>query len=312
MRVHPLPTTPAVAARRELLLALHLAADSNAARATIRAWVDNLTGEWGALRDRLAATSPDRIDDAIVWQVCRIAGPTLWRSTDVDNADADRLMDARAAIVLGDLHRVAHETGLTLAETTAWADSTEPSPAAWLLRQAGLDGRTEYVQVARWAVRMAGSARRRAALTRSRTIGDIDGTALERLDELRPCDLCESVVGTLEAASRRQVRELWDGPDELDTPRPVDKRLPPGCRRLTRFLELHQEGAEMRHCIGTDTSYAEGVQARRHDVVAIDLDGDRATALVARGRVLACHARSNAAPSARAAAAAEQCAGVLA
>lgn len=282
-----------------LLMQLHLTASVHDARSAVRQWVDSLDGEWGAVRDRETAPLDrrDAIDDAIVWRVLKIAGPTLLRPTDTGHVDEYALVDARASIVLGELGALACAVGLTQRDAQAWAESSTPSPAAWLLHREGLSGTTDSVCVARWALAMSESPARRSALTAHRTIGGVEGSALDRLDELRMSDLCSSVVGTLEAASRRQVRELWDGPDELAKPAEWEERLPGGCSRLRSFNGLHAEGAELRHCVGTDRSYAEGIVNGQHEMISISAGSDRGTAQVARGRVVQCRGPLNAEPS---------------
>lgn len=279
--------------KRQLLHDLHLAVGGQAAREVIRRHVDGMT-DVPPDRSRAPADRRDEIDDAIVMLRYDIAGPALTRGV----ADcAYELLRARAQVVLGDIDDLAAETGLTRSECVAWADSQESRPAVWLLRSAGLDGITDIVSVARWAIRMSASVKRREAIHQRRTIGGIEGSVIGRLDELRPCDLSGSVIDTLEAAHRRVLAETWGDDDELAEEAPWERHLPQNVARLRTFSELHAEGAAMRNCVGTDLSYARGVQAREWDIFSIRDGMDSATLLVRDRRVDQCYGPRNSQPS---------------
>jgi hypothetical protein len=297
--------------RRDLLMALHMAVGGVDARAVVRAWVDGLTGEWGALRDRTRASTDrrDAIDDAIAWTACYIAGPTLVRATDSGEETDRELITARALIVLGRIQDAADNAGLTIAETVAWSESAEASPPKWLLARHGLAGCvTESVAVARWAIDQ--QARDPDALRKPRSFGGVDGSALARLAELKPCDLQPSVVDTLEVSTRRMIRDRWDGPDELAKPAPWESRLPDGCERVRHFARLFGEGSALRHCVGLDPQYARGIMQREHEIISLLVDGERYTAQVRRGGVVECRGRANAIAPARVMDLAAKCAKV--
>lgn len=284
----------------DLLARLHLSASEAECRTHVRAFVDALEApRWSALRDRRRSGNPDTIDDAILWRVARIAGPTLHTDNDEQADGFDEIVEARAAVALGDIRASAAAAGLSPGEFFAWSRSTRAvTPAMWLLGEHGLAGTTEYVTVARWAVKANADPRRREALHADRDVGGVGGSVLQRLDELRTCDLSRSVLTTLENACRRIVSESWDGPDELAKPAKWEAELPDGCTRIRTFTDLHAEGTALRHCVGTDLSYAEGIVSRRHEIISIRMnDGTRATAQVAGGKVVQCSGHGNSRPS---------------
>lgn len=287
----------------DILLRLHLLGGGDAGRAVIREAIDSLeVPHWRALIDRAQARndeSRERIEDAISWTLWDIAGPTLSGDLDWCDPDIAELIDARAAIALGNLREHARARGVPASMLTAWSETTMPSLARWILNDAGLSVTTEHVPVALWIARAARDPARAEALTTVRHVGGVGGSLLDRIDEIQPCDLiCDSVVGVLEATSRRLVREVWDGPEELAERAAWEDRLPEGVTRLRFFTELHAEGAELRHCVGLDASYAEGVAEGSHEIFSLRLGDARATAQISRdGKLVQCRGPSNSEPS---------------
>ncbi len=149
--------------------------------------------------------------------------------------------------------------------------------------------RTSHISVARWLERiLETSPQRKDALFRSREskFGEehIEGNALQRLDELSPDDLCESVNETFARSVTRMAREEWGGPDELIRPPTWESELPSGVKLLRHSVELYMEGREMHHCAGT---YCESVYNGENFLFSICHEGKRATALTdTSGRII--------------------------
>lgn len=218
--------------------------------------------------------------------------------------------DVCAAIQLG-ARPVELAPQLTKKEAALWAYQTEhKSPADWLwahLCEMYPDlakSHSRHVEVMRWAARMMSSKTKKAAMYKPRVMfgedlengddyeedGYEDGretqnaaSVLQRLDEIRPNDLSESPSETLQKAINRQMKEKWDGPDEL---RPWEEwmdRLPKGCRVLRTWPELFKEGLQMRHCVA---SYAEKIHDKTSVIVSIVVQGGRSTAEYRNGRLV--------------------------
>jgi hypothetical protein len=122
----------------------------------------------------------------------------------------------------------------------------------------------------------------------------ISGSVLDRLDEIRPCDLCSSPVDTLENAANRAFEEMWSGPDELLPEQPWEEELPEGVEHIRSFRRLFIEGQEMRHCVA---SYADQIVQKRCNIFSIQTkDGGRSTVSVVNGRVSQHKAQCNKQP----------------
>lgn len=264
--------------------------------------------EGARLRDLLASSSPilsayararpdarDSIDDALVFRVHRIAGPTLAGYPSPDVA-AQYVLGASLASLAPALRRV---------EAAAWIRQSEhEDPSEWLAAQVARRHGVELpttlpVDVTRWLDAALADPARRAALERSRTarMGEVvvEGRLLERVDELRPVDLARSVADTFAAAAQRLAKAAWDGPDELMPAEPWHGRLPAGVSVLRTATDLWIEGAECRHCVGV---YAERVYRRECMIVRVIADdGSRSTVEVVAGRVTQHRGPGNAEPS---------------
>ena len=157
---------------------------------------------------------------------------------------------------------------------------------------------TTHVEVAQWLFRQLGSRRREGLLTTRTEHHDgyvIEGRLIDRIDELEPCDLCTSVLGTFEAAVARMALQQWSGPDELIPEEPWMTRLPHGITILRYASALVREGSEQHHCVA---QYIPRVARRECIIVSVRASDDtRSTAEIVGGRVVQHRARANAAPS---------------
>jgi len=140
------------------------------------------------------------------------------------------------------------------------------------------------VVVMKWLRRMLDSPRRRKALTQNRVTffgeQETEGSILARLDELVEEDLRDSVSGTLVASVERQVRERWDGPNELIPAPKWEEKLPEGVTLLRHATQLFIEGSEMRHCAA---NYCKDVAAKACYMFSIKVGTkDRATLQTSR------------------------------
>lgn len=263
--------------------------------ARLRAGIDPasaLARDW----ERASPERRDALDDALIFRAHRIAGPTLagYPSPAVG-----------AAYTLGaGLAELAPE--LTRREASEWLRQTaHEQPSAWLAAQVATRhgvtlAATTHVAVSRWLDGALADPARRAALERTRTARmgevEVEGRLLDRVDELTPADLAESVTDTFAAAVQRIARERWDGPDELIAHEPWHDRLPAGVTVLRTATELWVEGAECRHCVG---AYAGRVHARECVIArVIAEDGTRSTVEVVAGQVVQHRGPANREPSA--------------
>jgi len=220
------------------------------------------------------AAPPDRRADvaaAVEYLTHRVVGPSL---------EGYASPEVAALIVLGiPPHEQAPE--LTRAEAHTWAHQTQHAdPVQWLLRTVTDRGTTDSIEVVRWLQGVLADPARRTAASRVDPVwGDeTGGTLVDRLDELRPCDLVDGVRETLTRAVARQTRELWDGPDELRPREPWMDQIP-DCTVLTTFSALFDEGRRMRHCIA---NYAADVASGRSVILSIL---GRSTAEYRRGQL---------------------------
>ena len=183
---------------------------------------------------------------------------------------------------------------LTRKEAAAWAYQTKyETPEEWLWAQIVEEypklsqSHTSNIEVMRWCQRMLASDSRREAMFANRVVfGEVEADAssiAQRLDEIAPQDLTDSPAETLQNAVNRNMREMWDGPDELLPHEPWMDRLPKGCRVIRTWPELFREGSEMRHCVA---QYAESVADRSSVIVSIVTEHGRSTAEFKRGRLV--------------------------
>lgn len=200
---------------------------------------------------------------------------------------------------------------LTRKEAAAWAYQDEHKyPEQWLwhqLRQQYPElnqSHTGYIEVMRWAARMLSSKTKSAAMKKPRAVfGEGEGEAegdkacvLQRLDELKPQDLTNSPSETMQNAVNRQMREQWDGPDELRPNEPWMDRLPSGCRVLRTWPDLFLEGLQMRHCVA---NYARSVAEKQSVIISINIAGARSTAEFQQGRLVQHQSFARGTPSPR-------------
>ena len=227
--------------------------------------------------DEAGETGRARIAEALYFLRHGIAGPRVRGPT----------AEIGAKVILGrrpsDLFPL-----LTAAEANRFcAQEDHATPEAWLwasLRDryaelAELDVRIDRMEVLLWLQRIMTSDARRKALRRDRRqfMGEqeIAGTALERLDELMPQDLRDSVEDTLVAALERQIKDMWSGPDRLVEAPEWEGDLPDNVRLITTATGLFVEGSEMRHCAATYCERVHSGECLMWSVVGED--GERAT-----------------------------------
>lgn len=193
--------------------------------------------------------------------------------------------------------------GLTRKEAALWAYQTKhKTPQSWLwenvceqfpqLRKSN----TQHIEVMRWACRMLSSKNKREAMERKRAVFGEDGngerdegqprdlaSVLQRLDEIQPKDLTNSPGETLQRAVNRQMRNQWDGPDELREFEDWMDTLPPGCKVLRMWPDLFRESLEMRHCV---SSYADKIARRGCVIISITAKDGRSTAEYVDGKLV--------------------------
>ncbi len=236
----------------------------------------------------------ERLRQAKIGLITGVYGPALpWPAPTPEVA---------AKIVLGAKPRDL-APGLTRAEAHQWATQDNiADPIAWLWAHVA----SEYEEVAnvsaptdmavvRWAAKILGDPnRRKSAMRRDVAImgDDTEGSVWDRLDEVTPTDLHSSPWETIAAASARQAREMWDGPDELAPP--LDVVLPEGAENINTFSRLFREGAEMRHCVA---SYASRVASGECLIMSLRAGNDRSTAMFVDGTVREHKARRNEQPT---------------
>jgi len=219
-----------------------------------------------------------------------------------------------ARIILGEKPKdIAPE--LTKKEASDWAYQNEyEAPEEWLWASIAAKypdlraSRTHSIEVMRWCERMMKSPSRSKAMVAKRCIfGEADedqqgyrqqeaSSVAQRLDEIEPQDLTDSPRETLQNAVNRQMREEWDGPDELRRHEPWMDELPSGCHVIRTWPDLFREGQEMRHCV---SSYADKVANCTCVIVSIRAGAYRSTAEYRDGKLVQhqSFARSNPHPS---------------
>ncbi len=199
----------------------------------------------------------------------------------------DELIAAR--LILGE-RPVDLAPGLTRREAHEWLRDGAPSVCQWYvqrhalrlpngLRLLGSD--VVDLRVAMWLVARWHCAEQRAALERPRrevVAGQaIEGRYLDRVDELRPSDLVDSVDGTFRRAAERLTRQLERALESRGEPLRAAPRWwrPVRCARLLLSgSDLVREGRALRHCVGT---YAEAVRSGHSVIVGLCVLGQRST-----------------------------------
>ena len=253
--------------------------------------------------EQMIQQAPEDRKEAIVqardYYLTNIVGPHLqWGATP----------EVCARIILGESPKdIAPQ--LTQKEAAAWAYQTvHATPEDWLwvrivAKHPELSvSRAKSIEVMRWAARMMQSPSRSKAMLERRCVfgegggeekedghdeyaheadaADAASSIVQRLDEIEPQDLTPSAVETLQNAVNRQMREQWDGPDELRAHEPWMDELPEGCTVIRTWPQLFNEGREMRHCV---SSYAKDIASKRSVIVSIRAGHRRSTAEYIRG-----------------------------
>ena len=194
---------------------------------------------------------------------------------------------ATARWILG-THPTELGKGLTHREASFWLRQSEHStPQKWLWAEIvkthpelkGV-GSPRPMGVIRWVQEFMSFSERKAAALRPRTgiLGEayVGGRMVDRLDEIRECDLHKSPIRTLEAAQQRLIDQEWAGDAQLIPVAKWHEQLPTGIAVLTNYRDLRREGIEMRHCA---SSYAQDIADGRCLLFAFrDREGARSTA----------------------------------
>lgn len=217
----------------------------------------------------------DALDDALIFRHLRVAGPELAKYP-TPEIGAELILGTKLSVLAPGLTR--KEAGAFVAQNVAktpivylWRECrfTEPRLTADNVRAPGT------MAVARWVHTMLQRPETREALFKSRAHrfgeGVIEGSVIERLDELEPGDLCPSVSDTMVRAMEREAAELWEGPDELIPPMQLGLE---GVEVISSFKRLHIEGITMRHCVA---QYAEKVNKQESLILSIQTQGQRST-----------------------------------
>ena len=253
------------------------------------------TGPLAALREGAKNENMlRRVDAAIAWRA--------WRIWDEEILGQYCSPDVGAAVMLGRTPK-SLSGGLSAREAGQWVTSDHPSPVAWL--QQRLLGEHEpasparHIEVVRWAARLLKSQVRKSTVLTDQPEG-LDwghgGRVIDRLDEIKPCDLADSAMETIGRACTRAIAEKWDGPDELAQRQPYhDDWEKHGVTPILTFTRLYEEGQVMRHCVA---DYAKEISRGDCTVVSVRTGEHRSTAQIDRsGRVVQHTAWRNAVPS---------------
>lgn len=251
-------------------------------------------------RDGGSEAGMSRIAEGVHFFRCGIAGPMVRGPTS----------EIGAKLLLG-IHPKDIVPSLDSDEACRFcAQEEHATPEEWYWTQ--MLGEYEYLQqseqvatprsiaVMKWLRRMLDSPRRRKALIQNRVTyfgeQETEGSILARLDEFIEEDLRDSVSGTLVASVERQVKERWDGPNELIPEPEWEKHLPAGVTLLRHATQLFLEGSEMRHCAA---NYCKDVAGGKFFMFSIKVgDKDRATLQTSKeGKVLQITSFANKSPS---------------
>lgn len=223
-----------------------------------------------------ASETKPRIAEAVYFLQCKVAGPRMKGPT----------AEVAARLILGETPAEIFPE-LTTKEANAFcAQETFVEPNAWLWDElakdydeiANIEAAPPKLAIVKWLQGQLCREHKREALSRVRIHvaegREVEGSILERLDELEPEDLSDSISDTLNAAFARNLRERWSGPEDL-IPRPEwANNLPKGVRLLTTAMELLLEGSQMRHCV---MDYCRRVHEKKCLIWSIQINGDRAT-----------------------------------
>jgi hypothetical protein len=195
----------------------------------------------------------------------------------------------QARLVLGE-PPAALAPGLTAAEAHTWLAQmskyplTTRDPVWWLAEHLGLEDAAvvRSIPVVRWLATVFADPARRDALTRVRSMrlphGDIVSMAYrDRVDELHPRDLCESVTDTFARCAQRLharlERELATQHEPL-APKPTWWQPIHCASLLNTGAALLLEGRTMKHCVAV---YSERVRRRECVILSIQVLDQRST-----------------------------------
>lgn len=209
----------------------------------------------------------------------------------LDSSYPNASADIQAKIVLGKKPTEIFK-GLTKAEAHEYLSSNyKYSEENWLLEKHGINGvSVRSVKVAKWLINALKDPQRTNALKKHRIERgpygeEIGGCWLDRVDELKDCDLVTSVEKTFANAGKRLMREV-----EREMSRKSEPLAPPPtwwkpARCATLLLsaaQLVQEGAQMHHCVAT---YAGYVKQKKSVIIALNVCGHRSTADIDRSNI---------------------------
>lgn len=188
-----------------------------------------------------------------------------------------------ARLLLGD-SPVKIAPGLTRAEAHEWlSQHPNQAPSRWLLQHefktrrvspcgtiegerrptTYVDDSVQHVEVARWILKMLTKKPTRDALCRERVERaphgeEIRGSYWDRVDELRPPDLRDSVDETFTRAAMRMqksMERLLSKKSEPLAPVPAWWKSARCAKILLTGPELMVEGKQMQHCVATYAGY---------------------------------------------------------
>jgi hypothetical protein len=147
----------------------------------------------------------------------------------------------------------------------------DPARASWGSRPCGLGTKrggeiansVQHVEVARWILKMLSKKPTRDALCRQRVVRgphgeEIHGSYWDRVDEIRPSDLRDSVDDTFNRAMARMQKstERLLAKDTTPLAAPPAWWKPARCAKvLLKASELMVEGKQMQHCVAGYAGY---------------------------------------------------------
>lgn len=250
-----------------------------------------------AVEDHLSnASRTEAIEAVLIFERYGIAGPSLQEGP---------TPELTAAMVMGKSPRDLSGGLLTNREAHSWMHQSKHDTARkWLWELISKEhpevsnvSVPESNAVITWVRGVLNTPVRKAALLKERTTAfggyEIDGSLLNRLDELQVCDLSSSVTQTLEAAVNRAIKEEWQGDDHLIDP--LKGFSHPNVTEITEFPILFMEGSSMRHCVA---QYAQKIVDGEGRIFSVRTETSRSTAWVSpRGKLLSHMAFANSAPN---------------
>jgi len=263
---------------READMLMHVASlvQDEKAKATLRAYAD------------VIERAPERIQPVLLSAVA-VAEPALAHLATIDPGKIPGYTsypnippEIAAHLILG-TKPVDLVPGMTKREAHEWLASGAPSPGPWILdrRCPTCPIRVPDLRVALWLADRWRSPKQRAAMLRPRTqrlFGhEIEGSYIDRMDEIRPSDLRTSVDATFQQARKRMQRNyerLLKKKGEPLAPEPEWWEPSPYVRLLDTGAELIREGRAMRHCVA---DYADKIRRGRSVILSIHVEGQRST-----------------------------------